>query len=182
MVTLLAEETGVSGENHRPAANHWKTLCHKVASIYSSLWTGIELTTVVVIGTDCTGSCKSNYHTITTTTTSQRNMAISCTNTKRGDILHHTQNTPFNFDGQSTYKITIQMKRLSKRKAKIPINEFYASRRANNFHHILQNNLNKTKVKIFKHLSLKWMIFWGTSRCANIYFFAIFNWNINMTN
>jgi hypothetical protein len=31
-------------------------------------WTGFELTTFVVIGTDCTGSCKSNYHTITTTT------------------------------------------------------------------------------------------------------------------
>ena len=29
---------------------------------------GFELTTVVVIGTDCTGSCKSNDHTITTTT------------------------------------------------------------------------------------------------------------------
>jgi len=29
----------------------------------------IELTTLVVIGTDCTGSCKSNYHTITTTMT-----------------------------------------------------------------------------------------------------------------
>ena len=29
---------------------------------------GIELTTLVVIGTDCTGSYKSNYHTITTTT------------------------------------------------------------------------------------------------------------------
>jgi len=32
-------------------------------------WTGFELTTLVVIGTDCIGSCKSNYHTITTTTT-----------------------------------------------------------------------------------------------------------------
>ena len=30
--------------------------------------TGFELTNVVVIITDCTGSCKSNYHTITTTT------------------------------------------------------------------------------------------------------------------
>jgi len=29
---------------------------------------GFEFTTLVVIGTDCTGSCKSNYHTITTTT------------------------------------------------------------------------------------------------------------------
>ena len=35
---------------------------------YTSLWTGFELTTSVVIGTDCIGSCKSNYHTITTTT------------------------------------------------------------------------------------------------------------------
>ena len=30
-------------------------------------WTGFEITTLVVIGTDCTGSCKSNYHTIMTT-------------------------------------------------------------------------------------------------------------------
>jgi hypothetical protein len=28
---------------------------------------GFELTTLVVIGTDCIGSCKSNYHTIMTT-------------------------------------------------------------------------------------------------------------------
>ena len=28
---------------------------------------GFKLKTLVVIGTDCTGSCKSNYHTITTT-------------------------------------------------------------------------------------------------------------------
>ena len=27
-------------------------------------WAGFELTTLVVIGTDCIGSCKSNYHTI----------------------------------------------------------------------------------------------------------------------
>ena len=30
---------------------------------------GFELTTSVVIGTDCIGNCKSNYHTITTMTT-----------------------------------------------------------------------------------------------------------------
>jgi len=29
-------------------------------------WTEFELTTLVVIGTNCIGSCKSNYHTITT--------------------------------------------------------------------------------------------------------------------
>ena len=30
-------------------------------------WAGFELTTLVVIDTDCIGSCKSNYHTIMTT-------------------------------------------------------------------------------------------------------------------
>ena len=34
---------------------------------YTFLWTGFELTTLVTIGTDYTGSCKSNYHTISTT-------------------------------------------------------------------------------------------------------------------
>jgi hypothetical protein len=35
--------------------------------LYNSPWSRFELTTSVVIGTDCIGSCKSNYHTITTT-------------------------------------------------------------------------------------------------------------------
>ena len=34
------------------------------------VWAGFELTTIVVINTDCIGSYKSNYHTITTTTAS----------------------------------------------------------------------------------------------------------------
>jgi hypothetical protein len=29
-------------------------------------WVGFQLTTSVMIGTDCIGSCKSNYHTIMT--------------------------------------------------------------------------------------------------------------------
>jgi hypothetical protein len=36
--------------------------------LYSSPWSKFELTTSVMIGTDCIGSCKSTYHTITTTT------------------------------------------------------------------------------------------------------------------
>ena len=36
--------------------------------LYTSSWLRFELTTPVVIGTDCIGSCKSNYHTITATT------------------------------------------------------------------------------------------------------------------
>jgi hypothetical protein len=35
---------------------------------YTSPWAGFELATLKVIGSDCIGSCKSNYHTITTTT------------------------------------------------------------------------------------------------------------------
>ena len=33
--------------------------------LYNSPWSRFELTTSVVIGTDCIGSCKSNYHMIT---------------------------------------------------------------------------------------------------------------------
>ena len=36
--------------------------------LYTSPWSRFELTTLVMIGTDCIGSCKSNYHTITATT------------------------------------------------------------------------------------------------------------------
>ena len=35
---------------------------------HTSPWTGFQLTTLVVIGTGCMGGCKSNYHTITSTT------------------------------------------------------------------------------------------------------------------
>jgi hypothetical protein len=31
---LLVEEKGVAGENHRPAASHWKTLSHCI--VYTS--------------------------------------------------------------------------------------------------------------------------------------------------
>jgi len=37
--------------------------------LYTSPWSRFELTTSVLIGTDCIGSCKSNQHTITATTT-----------------------------------------------------------------------------------------------------------------
>ena len=43
-------------------------MLYRVQTEYTSPWTGFEITTLVVIGTDCTGSCKSNYRTITTMT------------------------------------------------------------------------------------------------------------------
>ena len=36
--------------------------------LYTSPWSRFELTTSVVVGTDCIGGCKSRYHTITATT------------------------------------------------------------------------------------------------------------------
>jgi hypothetical protein len=61
---LLLEEIGVHRENHRPVARH--KLYHIPVMLYRVhfSWTGFELTTLVVIGTDCIGNYKSNYHTI----------------------------------------------------------------------------------------------------------------------
>jgi hypothetical protein len=61
------EETEVPRENHRPAAGHRQTLSHNVVSSTPRL-SGVRTHKVSVIGTDCIGSCKSNYHTITDTT------------------------------------------------------------------------------------------------------------------
>jgi hypothetical protein len=62
---LLVEETGGPGDNYRFVASHWQTLLHNV--VHRTL-IEIQLTTSLVIGTDCIGSLKFNYHTITTTT------------------------------------------------------------------------------------------------------------------
>ena len=56
---LSVEETG---ENHRLAASHWQTWSHNAVSSCTSSSAGFKLTTLVVIGTDCIGSCKSNYY------------------------------------------------------------------------------------------------------------------------
>jgi len=58
---LLVEETGVPGENHRPSASHWQTLSHNIVSSTPRL-SRIRTHNVSDIGTDCIGSCKSNYH------------------------------------------------------------------------------------------------------------------------
>ena len=65
-VSLFVEETRVPWGNHRPAVSRWQTLSHIMLYWVHLVWAGFKLTTLVVIGTDCIGSCKSNYHTITT--------------------------------------------------------------------------------------------------------------------
>ena len=47
------------------ATSHWETY-HRCCIECTSPRMGLEITTLVVIGTDCTVSCKSNFHTITT--------------------------------------------------------------------------------------------------------------------
>jgi hypothetical protein len=64
---LLVEETGVPRENHWPLVSHWK-LYHIMLHRVHSARVGFELTTLVVMDTDCIGSCKSNYHIITAMT------------------------------------------------------------------------------------------------------------------
>ena len=55
------------GENRRLPKVTDK-LCYIMLHRVHFVLVGFESTTLVVIGTDCTGSCKSNYHTITTKT------------------------------------------------------------------------------------------------------------------
>jgi len=48
-------------------------------------WVWLELVILVVVGTVCIGSCKSNYHMITTTTDPWPN---DCINFQKGSIFH----------------------------------------------------------------------------------------------
>jgi hypothetical protein len=63
--------SGISEENRWPATSHKQTLWQNVVS--STPRAGSNSQLLGVIGTDCIGSCKSNYHTITTAPNSIKN-------------------------------------------------------------------------------------------------------------
>jgi hypothetical protein len=58
---LLVKETEVPREYHRPVESHWQALSHNVVLSTSSPWTVFNLITLVVIGTDCAGSCRTTW-------------------------------------------------------------------------------------------------------------------------
>jgi hypothetical protein len=62
---LLVEDTG---KNHWPVTSHWQTFITYCCIEYISPSAGFKQMTLMLIDTDCTGSCKSNYNMITTTT------------------------------------------------------------------------------------------------------------------
>ena len=69
---LLVEKTGVPKEKTTTLSQVTNKLCHILLYILDLDWEGFEYLTLVVIGTDCIGSHKSNYHMITTTTAHKR--------------------------------------------------------------------------------------------------------------
>jgi hypothetical protein len=66
VVSFIGGRNQRTGENHHHVASHWQTWSHNVVHL-ALIAIQTHNFNLVVIGTDCIGSCKSNYHTITAT-------------------------------------------------------------------------------------------------------------------
>jgi len=82
---LLMEETGVPRKNHRPVASDWQPSSHNIVSNTYRHKRGSNSH----FSSDCTDSCKSNYHAITTRTVLRND------NGKTPSINHHMINSCF---------------------------------------------------------------------------------------
>jgi hypothetical protein len=71
---------------------------------YTSPWKGFELTTLAVIGTDCTGNCTSNYYAITTTMAPEQT-----SNDNNGIILFCNYFVLIDVDGVKEFNTLIRL-------------------------------------------------------------------------
>ena len=72
----------------KPPTCH-KSLTNFITECCTSPWSRFEPTTSVVIGTDCKGSCKSNYHTITAMTAHDSLVIVLLCHFCRGKSLYN---------------------------------------------------------------------------------------------
>ena len=96
---LLVEGTG---KNHRPTEVTDKLYYMMLYGIHIA-WAGFEITTLVGIGTDCIGSYKSNYHSITTTTPYQQRIQLISYECEMTLSLHLTNSSVPLKDGLLLY-------------------------------------------------------------------------------
>jgi hypothetical protein len=97
---LLVEYTGKTTDLHKSLTN-FITYC---GIGYTSPWKGFELTTLAVIGTDCTGNCTSNYYAITTTMAPEQT-----SNDNNGIILFCNYFVLIDVDGVKEFNTLIRL-------------------------------------------------------------------------
>ena len=88
--------------------------------LYTFPWAGFELTTSVVIGTDCIGSCKSNYDMITATTATN----LVCT-TRFWNNLHQVRWNPKYWKSQNLLCCQLMIKHGFHRPWKLLIRQYF---------------------------------------------------------
>ena len=94
-------------------------LFHKCCIEYTPPWTWLELTALVVICTDCTGSCKCNYHTITTTPRLLWNESLKSDGQQFTQYQQNKQ-SPLNSDSQQFHQYQQQNNHLNSLDIKRP--------------------------------------------------------------